>query len=270
VINHPARTVKFLQRWIVRNLIVHLPINKNVKSYKEGIGIAENSRMHVSKNYLLKMDFMNFFPSIRDNDIRKLIASNIARPPFVDLSADDVDHIVAIVCKDGALTIGAPSSPPISNAVLYAFDEYISKESAKRNVVYSRYADDISFSTNEPNVLTEIKSVVETTLEAQISPRLRINGSKTVFTSKKRLRRVTGLTLTSDDKISIGRAKKREIKTLCYQFTNGTLPAGRIAYLRGYLSFVHSVEPTFVENLRRKYGPDVLQRIMGAPLAQRK
>jgi RNA-directed DNA polymerase len=225
--------------------------------------------MHVTQNYLLKMDFENFFPSIKDDDVRQLIMANVQHPSFVGLTADDVDRIVAIVCKDGALTIGAPSSSAISNAVLYEFDEYISNESARRGVVYSRYADDISFSTNEPNTLTEIKAVVEAALQAQASPRLCINGVKTVFTSKKRIRRVTGLILTSESKISIGRAKKREIKTLCYQFKNGTIPVGGVAYLRGYLSFVRSVEPEFLESLRRKYGSDVLQRIMGPPLVQR-
>jgi RNA-directed DNA polymerase len=269
-INHPTPAIKFLQRWVVRNLIAHLPVHQNVMSYKRGIGISENAEMHVAQNYLLKMDFGNFFPSIKSDDVRKLIVANVGRPSFVGLVDEDVDIILAIVCKDEALTIGAPSSPAISNAILYAFDEYISKECAKRSVVYSRYADDISFSTNEPDVLTEIKLVVERALKNQESPRLSINEDKTIFTSKKRIRMVTGLTLTSDEKVSIGRDKKREIKTLCYLFKKGELAAERIAYLRRYLSFVHSVEPRFMDSLRKKYGTEVVERILGAPLVQRK
>lgn len=269
-INHPAPVIKFLQRWIVRNYIVHLPVHQNVMSYREGVSVFKNAEMHVSQNYLLKMDFEKFFPSIKADDILKLVWANIERPAFVGLTRDDVEIIAKITCRDGELTIGAPSSPAISNAILYVFDEYISKECAKRNVFYSRYADDISFSTNEPNVLSEIKLIVKKALEDQKSPRLFINDDKTVFTSKKRSRVVTGLVLTSEEKISIGRVKKREIRTLCFKFASGNLPPESLSYLRGYLSFVSSVEPKFIDSLRKKFGAEVMQRILGAPLLARK
>jgi RNA-directed DNA polymerase len=120
------------------------------------------------------------------------------------------------------------------------------------------------------NVLVKIKSIVEKYLRDQMFPRLRVNDDKTIFTSKKRRRVVTGLTLTSEEKISIGRKKKREIKALCYRFTKRELLSKDVAYLRGYLSFVSSVEPIFIESLRKKYGTEVIEQILGAPLVQRK
>jgi RNA-directed DNA polymerase len=77
-------------------------------SYKEGVGIIKNAQMHVAQRYLLKMDFQNFFPSIKGDDIRNLIASNIEKPPFKNLSAKDIDVIVKIACRKNQLTIGAP------------------------------------------------------------------------------------------------------------------------------------------------------------------
>ena len=192
--------------------------------------------------------------------------ANRIKPLLVDLAEQDIDTVLNIVCRNGQLTIGAPSSPAISNAILYTFDEIISENCRPQGVFYTRYADDISFSTNGPNVLSKVRHLVENTLRDQLSPRLHINDDKTSFTSKKRRRSVTGLTLTSENKISIGREKKREIRTLCYQFLANELSPERVAYLRGYLSFVRSVEPSFIESLRSKYGSDTIERIFDAVL----
>lgn len=269
-ISHPTPALKFLQRWVVRNYIAYLPVHSNVTSYRSGIGIYKNAEMHISHNYLLKMDFQNFFPSITRIDIQKLILENIQIPQLADLNRNEIELITNIVCKSGRLTIGAPSSPSISNAALFDFDNLISKESSQRKIQYSRYADDITFSTNVPNVLTDIHKVVIKTLSDQTSPRLNINEEKTIFTSKKRRRLITGLVLNSTNKISIGRKKKREIKTLCYQFSVGKLPSDKASYLSGYLSYVRSVELSFIHALQKKYGPEVIEKIIGTPLVQRK
>jgi RNA-directed DNA polymerase len=239
-------------------------------SYKEGVGTIKNAEMHVAQNFLLKMDFQDFFPSIKGDDILNLIAVNIMKPPFSGLSAKDRDVIIKIACKKNQLTIGAPSSPAISNAVLYQFDQLMHDESVKRGVIYSRYADDLAFSTNRPNVLAEILEIVKKALVEQASPRLRINFDKTIFASRKRRRVVTGLILTPEKKVSIGRDKKREIKALCYQFGKGSLSVDAASYLRGYLSYVNSVEPAFIESLRDKYGSEVMERILEATPVRRK
>jgi RNA-directed DNA polymerase len=170
-------------------------------SYREGVGIIKNAEMHVDQKYLLKMDFENFFPSLKGDDIRNLIVDNIANPPFNSLSDSYIDLIIKIACKKNQLTIGAPSSPVISNAVLYKFDEFISRECIQCGVVYSRYADDISFSTNLPNVLSTILTLVKARLIEQQSPKLSVNYDKTIFASKKRRRTVTGLILTPEKKV---------------------------------------------------------------------
>ena len=73
---------------------------------------------------------------------------------------------------------------------------------------------------------------------------------------------VAGLVLTSDGKISIGRQKKRQIRSIIYQYTKGALSIEDISYLRGYLAFVNSVEPQFIENIRRKFGSSTIDQLM--------
>ena len=268
-ISQPTPAVKFIQRWLCRNVFSHFPIHDAAQAYKEGANIAANARIHVKQNYLLKVDFENFFPSIRGDDIRSLVNGEQAtfEPTLTD---EDVELIVKAVCKDGALTIGAPSSPVISNVLMYDFDRELSEECQRRRVRYSRYADDIALSTDEPGELAELLKVVTSLLKKPGGPSLTINPNKTVFTSRKRLRRITGIVLTSDCEISIGRRAKRKLRSMIFRYSQGQLPADDAAYLRGYLAFVKSIEPDVISRLELKYGSQVLTRIMGANLVSRK
>jgi len=268
-IHQPSKELKFIQRWLVENIFSHLPVHDSVFSYKAGKSIKELAQAHRDNNYLLRADFEDFFPSIRGADITRLLRCNASRLPF-SLSGSDLQMIRSMVCKDDRLTIGAPSSPILSNAILYEFDSYWSARCKELSIVYSRYADDLYFSTNKPNLMGDLFAELEQDLRQRKSPRLSLKKEKTVFTSRKHKRLVTGLVLTSDKKISIGRAKKRRIRAMVYQFTKNELNDKDIAFLRGYIAYVNSVEPTFVETLRRKYRKETIAALFRAPTVLRK
>ncbi|KAB7740574.1 RNA-directed DNA polymerase [Parvibaculum sedimenti] len=268
-ISHPTPEVKFLQRWLVRNMFSALPVHHAVASYREGVGIADNAQAHVRKNYLLKIDFKNFFPSIRAADIRHLLEKNSSR--FSDiLTDDDVQVITDIVCKNGALSIGAPSSPILSNAILIDFDEFVFQASKDREVIYTRYADDLFLSTDKPNCLSVMMELIRIRLSSGGQPSLSINEEKSVFTSRKRNRTVTGLVLTSDRTLSVGRKKKRQIRTMIHLYQEDKLSAESISYLRGYLAFVHAAEPDLLVRLQQKFGQETMDQLMCYPLVPRK
>lgn len=260
VIAHPSKELKFLQRWLIDNLFAHLPVHDSVYSYREGVGIRDHALVHARQNYLLRVDFSDFFPSIKALDIARLLNDNRERFPF-RLNNQDIEIVCTIVCRNRQLTIGAPSSPILSNAVLYSVDKYWTTRCKRNNVVYSRYADDLYFSTSEPNVLVGMFAQFEQYLQELESPKLQINRNKTVFTSRKRKRHVTGLVLSSDNKVSLGRNKKRWVRGLVYKFKNGQLSNEQTSYLRGYLAFAKEVEPSFYRSLETKYGKALLNAI---------
>lgn len=260
VISHPTPEVKFLQRWLNRNVFARLPVHDAAFAYRRKIGIADNAKMHLENNYLLKIDFTDFFPSLKADDVRRVLRRNEEGFSFGALE-NDLELIVSIVCRKGALTIGAPSSPILSNAIMYEFDTCLYDFCVDSEVVYTRYADDIFLSTRQPDVLSDVLEYVRRDLEARGSPILRINEAKTVFTSKKRRRLVTGLILTSEGKVSIGRKNKRMIKGQVYSYLKGELDKESVAYLKGYLAFAVSVEPEFVRGLSLKYGKNVLEKL---------
>ncbi len=210
------------------------------------------------------MDCKDFFHSITDDDLKLLIAN---RPgTFSGWTPYETDLFCKLVCKGGRLTIGAPTSPILSNAVCYDMDTQLSEISNKLEVGYSRYADDLFFSTKLPNVLPALESTVVSTIANLTLPRdLAINPAKTRHSSRGRTRRVTGITLGSDGQPYIGRALKRQIRAMIHQVDaldgkgRGSL-AGLIAYAGGF-------DPDFINSLITKYGHSTIAKARKSPVA---
>ena len=79
-----------------------------------------------------------------------------------------------------------------------------------------------------------------------------------------------GLVLTSDKKLSIGRKKKREIRTLVHLYSQNKISLDSLSYLCGYLAFVKSVEPEFLQRISKKFGKEVIDNLNSVELVQRK
>jgi len=237
LIQHPARRLKILQRWL---------------AYREGSSIQKNALQHLGQKYLLKADFRDFFSSIKACDVEEvLIANSLAFAGVA--STEDIATISKIVCRRGELVIGAPSSPIVSNVVMFELDRKISSVCQSLGVNYTRYADDLTFSCSRENVLFNVLEFIRRSVRDASSPRLTINEDKVHHASRKRRMRVTGLVLTTDSVISVGRQNKRFLRSLIHKHLAGALPPERSEYLLGYLSFVKGVEPSLLARLQSKY-----------------
>jgi hypothetical protein len=255
-IHHPAKELKLIQRWLLRNVLNGLPIHSAATAYRHNGNIARNAERHVDNNYLLRVDFREFFPSLTSGDVRTVLRRNRQILSTGGATDEDISFMTRIICRDGRLTIGAPTSPLVSNAIMFEFDETWSGVATGLNVIYSRYADDLYFSTNRPNVLQEVLNRLRGRLTSEHRPFLTINERKTAFSSRKYRRLVAGLVLTSDRKISIGRNKKRMLRAIVNRLSHRQLQPQEIHQLRGWIAYVRSVEPTFVTSLQRKYNID--------------
>lgn len=266
IIYHPAKELKLLQRWLVDKYISKFPVHDSVYSYRIGRNIGHNAMIYARNNYLLRIDLKNFFPSITGHDVRELLRQQSALQHW---TADDIDLFVSIVCKNNALTIGAPSSPSISNAICLELDEKLSTLAKKNTSAYSRYADDLFFSCSSRNTLKNFEPSVSDILKSLTFPKnLSINQSKTKHLSKKQRRIVTGITLTSQGGISLGRNTKRRIKALIHQYD--TIPTEDKKYLAGILAHAQAIEPAFINRLYIKYGSSQVERSFGRLLEKEK
>jgi RNA-directed DNA polymerase len=259
-IAQPAREVKALQYWVMRNVLYRFEIHPAATAYRTDLSIADNARPHTQGRFLLKMDFKDFFPSLKASDLKIFLRKNKS-----NLGNEEIEALCQILfwtprgTNELSLSIGAPTSPILSNILMVDFDKRISKFCAVRSIAYTRYADDLSFSAARSEKLQAVEGAVLNLCRRSQSPALTINQGKTVRVSKRYARRVTGLVLTNDRKISLGREEKRRIRARVHYFVTGRLEPEQILQLRGTLAYVKSVEPTFLRRLREKYGADAIK-----------
>jgi RNA-directed DNA polymerase len=264
IIAHPAKQLKKYQRALAKKLTNELPIHHVATAYKKGMGIKVNAEIHKNSRFLLKMDFDNFFHSITP-----ALFFEEAIKSGLKFSSNDIVTLTQILFwrpgkkSNGKLilSIGAPSSPVISNFIMYHFDEGIYQECKKRGVKYSRYADDISFSTNVKGALFEVPSLVQKFLTQQYKNKITINDGKTVFSSMAHNRHITGVTITNEGKLSIGRSRKRYISSLIHRYTLGELSVEDFYHLRGLIAYTNDIEPSFIPRMSKKYSTEIMSKI---------
>lgn len=265
-IHHPSPVLKSLQRWITREPISGLPVHEAVFSYRVGRNIAMNALAHVESNYFSRFDFASFFPSITAGVLKNFMAVSVQRG-YLNLDDDVIAAIARAACRatdspdTDVLSVGAPSSPFLSNALLYDFDKAVFERAAAAGVVYTRYADDVFLSAREKSALVAFegdfrRSVVE------FLPFLRLNEQKHQHFSRRRRVTITGVNVTSDRRISVGRATKRSIKTRLHLALSGCLDPSEFSSLKGSIAYVMSVEPWFFGSLQRKFGLERVNSFM--------
>lgn len=260
---HPAKTTKAIQYAIMHLYLSRLPVHEAAFAYRYALKspLRQVAIIHAAYRYTVRLDLENFFPSIKPTDL--LTVWRATR--FPQLNKEDEDFLTCSIFakrRGGGpfLAIGAPASPVISNAVMVQTDIRLSAFANGRNGAYSRYADDLFFSTNRKGECRDFSLEVRGALEESRSPRLILNAKKTRYMSMKGRRTVTGLILTPDGGVSIGRARKRYVKKLLCDVEHTKLDKEKMAYLRGMLAFILDVEPDFYNRLAIKYGATVMQQ----------
>lgn len=260
-IAQPAREVKALQRVLVDQFLHNLPVHSAATAYKSGASIAHNARAHAGNGPILKMDFRDFFPSIRSSDWSAYCRDTKI---FEERDIAFTENILFRKAKGEKvlkLSIGAPSSPLISNALLYKFDEIVQREADRRNINFTRYADDLTFSGQRVGMLKDMIDVVHHAMREIRTPRLQLNEQKTTFVTTANRRFVTGVVLSNSGEIGLGHSRKRTISAKVHHATLGKLDGRQLSELSGLLSFANVIEPEFLTRLETKYGVAAIDRI---------
>lgn len=258
-IYQPSKELKSYQRYISKKIFQKLPIHESVYSYRKNVSIKDLAEKHKNDRFLLRIDFKDFFPSIHGENIREFLTDN-KNLPF-RISDKEITLINLLICKGNSLTIGAPSSPIISNTILFEFDKDINEYCKSEEIKYSRYADDLYFTTNAPDRLKNVLEFVKK-YKFKFNMKLKINEKKNIFSSKKSKRVITGLSLTTENKVSVGRKQKRYIKSLINSFKYNNLEDKELNYLKGYLAYLKSVEPEYIDLLSKKYSEELIRKLL--------
>jgi RNA-directed DNA polymerase len=197
----PTRSLKLIQRKLSQVLYSVYSPRPCVHGFTPAKSIVSNAREHVGKRFVLNIDLKNFFPSINFGRVRGLF---IAEPYSCN---EEVATVLAkICCHENQLPQGAPTSPVISNMICARMDGQLQKLAKRYKCMYTRYADDITFSTTlskfpEGLALTaELESGTETVLGEELTSVIQNNGFVVNFRKIRLQHRsnhqeVTGLTV---------------------------------------------------------------------------
>jgi len=260
-IAHPTPELKATQRWLIKSIFNHFPVHASACAYERGSSIRKHAEFHLHTAFTLHVDFENFFERFRSEHIDSFLTSH-AIGLRLELSPEDREFVTGIVTRYGRMTIGAPSSPRISNVLMYDFDAALSAWSAEEVCVYTRYADDIYISTTKPFVLAAGEQKIKDVSNSFSYASLKINDPKTAYLSKRSRRNITGLNITPQGQLSIGRARKRFIKSMVHRYIRDNLGPDEVQELKGLLAFASDVEPSFVSSLMQKFSPEAVERIL--------
>ena len=137
-IAQPARELKLLQRVIIEHVLSPLKVHSAATAYRREIGLLANAVPHAGPGPILKMDFVEFFPRIRADDWWAYCQKN-------NLLIEEDRRISANLLfrrRRGEailrLSIGAPSSPMLSNLLMWDFDEKVAHAAGEKGIAYTR------------------------------------------------------------------------------------------------------------------------------------
>lgn len=260
---HPARELKPVQYYFLHHVLHDLVVHPAATAYVSGSSIKKNAEAHVRSRVMLKLDFEDFFNSLKVGNWRKYAADT-----FPIWTPDELDFSCRILfwgagsSNPRCLAIGAPTSPLLSNALMYEVDVKLQSFADQAGLTYTRYADDITFSScGELDRDRTIMAVRRALARAEYTS-VSLKTEKTILVSNRFARRVTGLVITPDNKVSLGRDRKRTISAMVHHARERKLAAADWPKLAGLLAFAMDVEPTFVTTLKRKYTPEFIEAIM--------
>ena len=227
-------------------------------AYANGRNILQNAQAHARSKPILKLDFQQFFPSIKVSDWEKFAK----RIPNSEVQQSDIRLYSQIMfwgqqkrsITPRCLSIGAPTSPILSNILLYDLDVTLSTEAERLGATYTRYADDITISGPTLDIVQAFEKFTRRSVRSLKSPRLTFNDEKCGLYKKGQRRLVTGLVVTPVGGISVGRDRKRLISSMLYRSSKELLNQIERSRLKGLLGFCVANEPLFLNRMRAKYG----------------
>lgn len=141
----PHSNLKIIQQKLNRifSIIYEQYRKPSVHGFTSERNIVTNAQAHSNSRYIFNIDLKDFFPTITMNRVKRVLMAWPYSLPFVV-----AECIAKLTCYKGHLPQGAPTSPIISNMICYKLDKQLQSLAKKHGCFYTRYADDITFSTN--------------------------------------------------------------------------------------------------------------------------
>jgi RNA-directed DNA polymerase len=242
VISQPSKKLKGLQSWILVNILNKLKVSDSCKGFEKGSSILSNAEPHRGANSVLNMDLLDFFPNVKRERVFNI---------FKSIGYDNaISVILTNLCVyENSLPQGGPCSPKLANLSAWQLDVRIQGFVGKRGVIYTRYADDLSFSGLSSIKVTQIIPMIKKIIEDE---NFTINYSKTRVAGSSRTKLVTGLVI-SNNSIGIGTVKYKMIRAKVHHLTlNDEQTNNKLLYeVNGWIAYLNSVDKKRLSKLKK-------------------
>lgn len=197
IISSPIAPIKIIQYKLKQVLDTIYEPRCSAYGFIHGKDIVDNAKVHKKPRYVLNIDLKDFFPSIHFGRVEGLFK----KPPY-NLPQNAARTLAQICCFNDGLPQGAPTSPIISNMICNKLDSQLQRLAQKHRCYYTRYADDITFSTTMRSFPSAIASLSEgkVNLGFELSKileanRFEVNTEKIRLQTSEMRQEVTGLTV---------------------------------------------------------------------------
>lgn len=269
LISSPKPKMRKAQLWINENILSKLQPSSHCFAFRPGVSIVDNAAQHLNKSLIVKFDIKDFFPSITFTRVRgyfeylgfnpgisTVLALLCTDAPRVRVTIRGKSQIVAV--GDRCLPQGACTSPALANLIASKLDSRLSgfSNSLASDWTYTRYADDLTFSTEaEPEGLGKFMAAVR---RITADEGFEIRKEKTRIMRSPMRQSVTGLIVGSE--VRLPKSVIKQIRALFHNIeTKGqdevTQQLGKnslnVAY--GFWSYMHMVDPKLAARYLKKH-----------------
>lgn len=225
-IKAPIEELKLLQRRLADLLIECFEKVCSIKKqkplshgFRKKYSIITNAKCHKNKRYVFNIDLQEFFPSINFGRVRGFFIKN----RNFNLEQKVATIIAQISCNENELPQGSPCSPIISNLIGHLLDVKMANLSKKTKCTYSRYADDLTFSTNSktfPSLIATINDKKDWIAGANLIRKIKeegfkLNPNKTSMQFKTSRQMTTGLIVNK--KVNIRKEYYKTARSMCHE-----------------------------------------------------
>ena len=255
-VSSPKTKLRRAQSWLLENILAPLPIHEAATAFVAGANVVENAHRHMGKSVVVRVDLKDFFPSIGFKRVKRqfenlgynegiatMLALLATESPRVELTLDETKRYVAV--GERVLPQGACTSPALTNLLCRRLDARLSGIAKTLGFVYSRYADDLVFSSE--NAGADVNKLIGLTRRVVADEKFVVNDEKTAVMRPHARQVVTGLVVNAQDAASprVSRADLRRFRAFLHRYEqlgadrmSAQIGRDSLSYARGMIAWI--------------------------------
>ena len=232
----PDPATMALQRTLLRRLLAKLHADPAACGFERGKGIVDHAAPHVGRAVVVTCDLKDFFPSVTAKSVDYYFRR-------IGWNAEAAALLARLTTYQNGLPQGAPTSPRLSNLLVHGVDYTLAKAAARRGFRYTRYADDLAFSSAEDDPHA-VRDLVRQTERVVGRAGFRLNPRKTRILRRHQRQTICGLVV--NDRLNLPRKVRRELRAALHRRRTGreaTYTDEQLAGWAGVLAMVARGRP---------------------------